>query len=93
MSGINATLENLPQAIDKVKRDFIDEFVKRVQQKTPVLTGRLRDGWEGDVNQMSVSNNVEYAEFVEFGTERTPPVAMLRTTIEESEQIFNKVIK
>ncbi len=50
------------------------ELVKNIVNKTPVDTGRLRAAWhekpiekEGNSFIVSCSNNVEYAEFVEYG--------------------------
>jgi len=47
--------------------------------RTPVLTGRLRAGWKAEPDGLDgrVSNDVEYARFVEYGTRRTRPAAML----------------
>jgi len=46
---------------------------------TPVRTGRLRNGWRSqrDGHDGRVSNDVEYARFVEYGTRRQRPAAML----------------
>lgn len=61
-----------------VKKRFMvmetGKLVENIVDKTPVDTGRLRAAWraqdpkiEGDVWIISCSNNVEYAEFVEYG--------------------------
>ena len=50
------------------------EWEKRVKEKTPVQTGRLRNAWQSTVEPYKgiVSNNVEYAEPVCFGNNLPP---------------------
>lgn len=58
-----------------------------LRQKTPVDTGRLRAAWEviPDARRvrLTIRNATPYAGYVEFGTRRHPPVAMLRRTLDE----------
>ena len=48
------------------------EWEARVKVQTPVETGRLRNAWESQVQGFTgeVTNNVEYAEPVCYGTTR-----------------------
>ena len=50
------------------------EWEKRVKEKTPVQTERLRNAWQSTVEPYKgiVSNNVEYAEPVCFGNNLPP---------------------
>ena len=40
----------------------------RIKRATPVDTGRLRAAWQSDPQKGEVTNNVEYAEAVVYGT-------------------------
>jgi hypothetical protein len=47
---------------------------------TPVVTGALRAAWQVSKNRAAdydVSNDVPYARFVEYGTSRQAPAAMM----------------
>lgn len=46
--------------IDKIAKDM----VKDLQDRTPVLTGRARDGWEYDKKGKSIVNHVPYISFL-----------------------------
>jgi hypothetical protein len=48
------------------------EAEKRLKEKTPVDTGRLREAWQSDPAKGEVTNNVEYAEPVIYGTNLPP---------------------
>jgi len=48
------------------------EAEKRLKDKTPVDTGRLRNSWQSDPKKGEVTNNVEYAEPVVYGTNLPP---------------------
>ena len=48
------------------------ETEKRLKEKTPVDTGRLRSAWQSDPAKGEVINNVEYAEPVIYGTNLPP---------------------
>lgn len=71
------------------KKEWALEFLERVRARTPVLTGALKDGWGFNMKQQSIDiwNTQDYAGYVEYGTEKMAPRAMLRTTLLESEQI------
>jgi HK97 gp10 family phage protein len=82
--------------IEKLKRAFGEEFLKRVEEKTPVDTGRLKASWTLKINDKTIqvtnkainAEGVPYAIFVEFGTIHTRPVLMLNRTIAESTDIM-----
>ena len=50
------------------------EWDRRVKEKTPVDTGRLRSAWQNKIEpyQGEVTNNVTYAEPVCYGTNLPP---------------------
>lgn len=72
---------------------FADEFVKRVETRTPVRSGALRDGYIKEVNELSfeLGNQQEYLEYIEEGTSTIAPVGMIRTTMEEADNIAELV--
>lgn len=72
-----------------------------VRKNTPVLTGNLRGSiaWDERVRETGsgfsakTGTNVEYAEFVEFGTEKQAPRAMFRKGADESGNGILSLIK
>jgi hypothetical protein len=83
--------------IQKSLNDWITAQGKRkteqvftgVRNRTPVDTGRARDGWEitaeiaaaGDVAR--IENAVPYIGWLEFGSPTVEAAAMVRTTLQE----------
>lgn len=66
--------KQFPAVKMKFMVDTTGELVKAISARTPVDTGRLRAGFhaqnpkfDGGVYVISCTNNVEYAEFVEYG--------------------------
>lgn len=105
-----------PEQFDRIVRKIAVDVLSGTVELTPVLTGRLRGGWQLDVGRISESalgeadkagwrtisqglaklrratgglagkviyiyNNVEYAVYIEFGTDTIAPFAMLRTAL------------
>ena len=79
---LNTKLRNFKQA-------FAMEFQKRVEDRTPVLSGALKAGWvtEQTATGFNLNNVQPYAEYVENGTEKMAPRAMVGTTLLETDQI------
>ena len=78
--------------INKMKvyeTEFVKEFVKRVEQRTPVLSGKLKDGYyvEENGNNYELKNREDYAAYVELGTIHQRPAAMVQTTLLEMDDI------
>lgn len=87
----------------KFAQTFADDFLTRVKQRTPnpplspnpgsaansPSTGKLRKGWKANVSktQVTIYNDVEYAGYVEDGTEKMNGTHMLKTTAAETPQI------
>lgn len=86
---IENTVIELKTLLRKFKSEFLMEFIARVRQKTPVITGKLQNGWGGNLKKTAVEiwNTMDYAEYVEYGTHKMAPRGMLRATLEEVEQI------
>lgn len=89
--------KNIEDGLSRFLPTFVEEFMPRVKRRTPVRSGTLQQGWEATVTETAaqIVNEVPYAAPVEYGTTHTAPRGMLRSTVEESEQIaqiaFNKV--
>jgi hypothetical protein len=48
------------------------EAERRLKERTPVDTGRLRNSWMANPEKGELTNNVEYAEPVIYGTNLPP---------------------
>ena len=81
--------QRLVEVEDDFAEEFAEEFKRRVKARTPVDTGRLKAGWETKVtdDEITISNDVEYAGFVEDGTEHMSGAHMLKTTQSEFHEI------
>ena len=70
------------EQIDDLMKEAVQELVQKTtlqwttlaKKATPVDTGNLRNGWKTDIRKFkgSISNNVEYAEPVIYGTSLPP---------------------
>lgn len=80
---------DLDTRLVKFKQEFAMEFQSRVEERTPVLTGALKKGWLTKLTQtgFTISNIQPYASYVENGTEKMAPRAMIATTLVEKDQI------
>lgn len=61
-----------------------------VKARTPVDKGELKAGWQARLegNGIRWSNDTRYAGFVEFGTRKMAPRAMLTNSIDDIEAVF-----
>jgi Bacteriophage HK97-gp10, putative tail-component len=81
MAGFRVTDPQAPmREVDPGVGEIAERFRGDVAGYTPVLTGALRAGWRvrrvGD-GHYAVSNGVRYAGYVEYGTSKMAPRAML----------------
>lgn len=79
---------------DEFAQEFADEFEKRVARRTPVDTGLLQRSWDTRVSptEITIGNDVEYAGYVEDGTEHMSGAHMLKTTMSEVPEIAKLVL-
>jgi len=89
MTSLAQAFESIQEDLDEFEVDFMEEFAIQVQNKTPVDSGRLKNGWY--VNGMGLLSDVEYWQYVEFGTRHNAPVGMVRRTVAESQSIADTV--
>jgi hypothetical protein len=81
--------------VDAMKLEFENQFKAVVQSKTPVRTGAMRAGWIWDRSeQLHVFTNLmDYAGYVENGTEFQRPQMMVATTVLEAPEILKQAAK
>jgi hypothetical protein len=89
-------LIDVTKKITATKQAFAEEFLTRVQNRTPVRTGLLNDSWDMKVKQgrIELKNDAEneqgqeYVAFVEFGTYKMRGFFMVSLTMMESADIL-----
>jgi HK97 gp10 family phage protein len=86
---IDNFIVDLETTLRKFKVEFGVELIARTKARTPVKTGALQNGFGFEVKKTSIAvyNTKDYAGYVEFGTPYMAPRAMLRTSLEESDEI------
>lgn len=89
MSDIAGVFVKLNTRLRRFKQEFGMEFKQRLEDKTPVMTGEMRDGWGFEMKQSDIEiyNTAPHASFVEYGTEKMTPRAPLRRTLLEKDDI------
>lgn len=92
---MDEVFKRLEASLDDFAAEWVDEFVGRVQARTPVKTGALRAGYDVQVddNGVTVTNSQPYFWFIENGTRHISPVRMVERTLQEADQITAKVMK
>ncbi len=97
LSQVMERLERARGGVDQKRQEFVRELTRRLMQRvierTPVDTGRAQAGWnegigqeedDGESTQISVTNDVEYINFLEFGTSKMQATAMVRSSLSQS---------
>lgn len=85
----NQLADFFEEDFERINDELLTELEKRMKLKTPVLSGRLKDGWKVEGN--SVINDVEYAGYVEMGTVHQRPVGMMSSTLLEVDDILETI--
>ena len=82
---LNARLQGFESSVEDGFQDLSREAFNRIKTRTPVDTGRARDGWtiSGTPTDITILNEVPYIEFLENGHSRQAPNGMVRITLEE----------
>lgn len=72
--------------------DIMAEAVLRIKERTPVRSGALQDSIQAPktLDGYEIGSDVEYFPYVEFGTSKMEPRAMVRTTLEELPTIADR---
>jgi hypothetical protein len=87
----NSVLQRFNESnISSILEEAGQEGVAAANTRTPVRTGRLRDGNQADVSGLTLNfhNDVEYAGYVNNGTSRMSPTNFFDTGVEV---IINKL--
>lgn len=98
---IPQALKRIDQIMNQVQDKFVEEGFKTVRSKTPVRTGKLKNGWNTDPapfgRQASIDNNVDYANYVEQGSPTVRPHKMAAQTVQtlrsQADSIVRKAVK
>ena len=90
------TIDEFTKKLNQVIPIFEADFKAAVQARTPVDTGALRAGWAWDRSNPQLHefvNFMDYATYVENGTEFQRPQMMLATTVLEAPNIMKEAVK
>ncbi len=104
LSQVRNRLERVKGQLVQKRREYVRELARRLMQqiidRTPVETGRARSGWnqdigeeveEGETTRISVTNEVEYINFLEFGTSKMQAAAMVRSSLNQSRREVDSI--
>lgn len=98
INQIERTRINFPRDLQKLIEKHGGKLLRDTKMKTPVDTGQLRRSWELEKEDLYIRlyNNVEYAQFIEWG-HRTKGgksyvegVYMLKTSFEKAKKNFEE---
>lgn len=94
MKEAQADLEAKADSLKAFKDAFAKEFFNRVQRRTPVVTGNLRDSLEiRSDSDIELSSNTDYWQFPEAGTINSEPQRFVGRAVEEVDQIVSEAKK
>lgn len=87
-------LDALIERVDSLPDQLGQRFVKRVKALTPVRTGALQRDWVYVLHEttLTVGNSMPYAFYVEMGTTKFAPRAMLRTAAYEVPMMVMEIL-
>lgn len=80
---LTGALDAIERHLDRVPTNIAEHVKSESEEVTPVRTGHLKASYviEGDRSfggELVVGNTAHYAEYVEFGTEKFGPRAMMK---------------
>ena len=83
VTGIETTLKYIKNesaaTIARRKSEIMKTIVLRLREATPVDTGRARDGWS--INANDIENNVEYIDRLNEGSSKQAPPYFIEKTV------------
>ena len=77
--------------LDGILSDLIDEMLIRVVERTPVDSGQAKESWVRE--DTGFSSYLPYINRLEDGYSDQAPNGMVRITLEESQDIFDMLVK
>jgi len=83
-STLIGSLNAVERKLNTIPNNVAEDLKTNSEQHTPVVTGRLKAGYEikkstGLGNDAVTFNEVPYAVYVEYGTSKFQPRGMMRT--------------
>lgn len=85
--GLSARLQ---KKVEEVQDIFLNNCLESIKAKTPVDTGRARDGWY--ISDKQILNDVPYVPYLEMGTEKMRPFAMVASTVANKDDLLARAI-
>jgi len=85
--GLSARLQ---KKVEEVQDIFLVNCLESIKAKTPVDTGRARDGWY--IAGKQILNDVPYVPYLEMGTEKMRPFAMVAATVANKEDLLARAV-
>jgi hypothetical protein len=82
--------------VSDLRQAVANEVMDRIVRRTPVDTGRAQNGWyltPVSDDQISINNDVPYIGYLEEGTCKMTAFGMVRTTLEEVDDIIKDKTK
>lgn len=95
---IKEALLDVREGAQDETRQVAEHIQRRAKEFVPVDTGRLRDSIRITQTGKAAYNvgpgdEVEYAEYVEYGTSRTPAQPYMRPAIEDARREFPRAMR
>ncbi|AWJ93842.1 hypothetical protein Sp245p_28905 (plasmid) [Azospirillum baldaniorum] len=96
--GLEDFAANIEKGGIAVKKKLGFDILAEATKMTPVDTGRLRAGWKFDHDdrldgRWEISNPVEYAVHVEFGTPKMAARLMLTRAVQRVMARFDQIVR
>lgn len=90
---IDVKITSLLEKVDleKALTDSLEEVIVRIKRRTPIQTGKLRDGFslEKQESNLNIINTQDYVDVVEQGNSSQAPQGMIRISLLELQSIIN----
>lgn len=83
LQGRKAYIKAAKEAAVEIRRNIAEEMLETLHAVTPVVTGTLVNGYgiEETKDVTFITNNVEYHDFVNDGTDKMAPRGMIEIAI------------
>lgn len=91
--------DDVQEQVNEIVRKTAKEVIAEVKRRTPVRSGRLRNGWKKESSNknnkltIEILNRVPNAIYVEKGTRYQVPTNMLSITIARARQRLKRRLK
>lgn len=79
--------------IEKCFHDAMEEALRRAKMRTPVREGVLRDSLQLTQERDGIQSDAPHFPHIEYGTVHINAYAMVRTSLEEVQGIFDDLVQ